>query len=302
MKFLLLIILALSSVSLFAETEAEKIKALEDGGYYFGQDLGNYRGVVVHNNYHAGCKTMKRCHSSSDTGSQRSNYGLKWQCVEFVNRFYSEGMHVPVYYRMNAVNFLHGTSDKFLSYSNGSNNKPRIDDTLVFDTGDGIGHVAVITEVNDTYILTAQQNNTLTEADVALRFPIEYKNGGWTVKHPQVTGWIRLKPDQCQKTIDYYGEDAILGCKACTNDAKTVNEDGSPQVAVGTCRTQTELKGRKLIQDTDGCYRNVPAAECGKLSMDSGEVGCSMNTNNSNFPIFLMIFFISFILIRRKKI
>ena len=68
-------------------------------------------------------------------------YGYKWQCVEYIKRFYYEakGHKMPDVYG-NAKDFFdanveHGTLNEkrgLIQYKNGEDEKPKIDDILVF--------------------------------------------------------------------------------------------------------------------------------------------------------------------------
>ena len=80
-------------------------------------------------------------------------YGQKWQCVEFVKRFYYEakGHKMPNGYG-NAKDFFDDTLPQgaynsqrdLYQYRNGGNMKPAPDDLVVFQRG-LYGHVAIIT-------------------------------------------------------------------------------------------------------------------------------------------------------------
>ncbi|HBI03286.1 MAG TPA: CHAP domain-containing protein, partial [Paenibacillaceae bacterium] len=84
-------------------------------------------------------------------------YGYKWQCVEYVKRFYydAKGHSMPNLYG-NAKDFFNNTLSQgafnkergLYQYLNGGNVKPEPDDLLVFQTG-LYGHVAIITKVDN---------------------------------------------------------------------------------------------------------------------------------------------------------
>lgn len=125
-------------------------------------------------------------------------YGRKWQCVEFVKRYYydSHNHRMPNVWG-HAKDFFdtktaHGTvnSDRgMLQFNNGSNEKPAVNDLLVWNSGP-YGHVAIISQVNEDSITLVQQNiRNAAEAE------IELSNQGSIYSINGTTppaGWLRL--------------------------------------------------------------------------------------------------------------
>ncbi|MDR3585731.1 MAG: CHAP domain-containing protein [Desulfosporosinus sp.] len=126
-----------------------------------GKIIDNYKSVPVYYN-------GPDCTKDKEESFSLDGYycGLKWQCVEFVKRFY----YVAKHHRMpdgfgNAKDFF----DPFLSqgglnqqrglkqYINGGNEKPEPDDILVF-TDPPYGHVAIVTKVTTNTLEVIQQN------------------------------------------------------------------------------------------------------------------------------------------------
>lgn len=123
--------------------------------------MDNYRSVPVY--YNGPDYTKDKGESFSPDGYY---YGLKWQCVEYVKRFYFIAKH----YRMpnvygNAKDFYDpfvpqgGLNQQrgLIQYINGGNEKPETDDILVF-TNPPYGHVAIVTKVTADTIEVIQQN------------------------------------------------------------------------------------------------------------------------------------------------
>jgi len=87
------------------------------------------------------------------------NTGYKWQCVEFINRYYYQiyGMNI----RQNGGHayqyFGSAASRGLIAYANGNSNGPKVGDILCF-SGNTYGHVAIITEVGSNFVKVAQQN------------------------------------------------------------------------------------------------------------------------------------------------
>ncbi len=127
------------------------------------------------------------------------NLGLKWQCVEFVKRYYYEHLHhkMPNAYG-HAKDFYYAAitdgklnSDRnLLQFSNGSISKPQVNDILVFDGNifNKYGHVAIIADVDEGKIEIMQQNVGLTSRD---DIKLQFKNEKWFLKDSSVLGWLR---------------------------------------------------------------------------------------------------------------
>ena len=129
------------------------------------------------------------------------NLGLKWQCVEFVKRYYYNYYHhvMPDTYG-HAKDFFNpqvgdgklNEARGLLQYTNGSISKPQVGDILVEDktTFNSYGHVAIITKVTDNSVEVIQQN-------VGLETRGEYKlsktGDKWKIDSSHVLGWLRMK-------------------------------------------------------------------------------------------------------------
>lgn len=125
-------------------------------------------------------------------------YGRKWQCVEFVKRYYYDAHnhsmpnvwgHAKDFYDIKTT---HGTvnSDRgMLQFKNGSNEKPEVNDLLVWNNGP-YGHVAIVSAVNKNSITLVQQNmRNAAEAKIELNI----QSGIYSINgtNPPV-GWLRL--------------------------------------------------------------------------------------------------------------
>ncbi len=126
-----------------------------------GKEIDNYKNVSI---YHNGIMYTKAYGKNySEDGYY---YGQKWQCVEFVKRFYyqSKEHRMPDVYG-HAKDFFNsdlkqGELNKrrgLVQYVNGGNIKPEPDDLMVF-TDTKFGHVAIVTQVTADYIEVIQQN------------------------------------------------------------------------------------------------------------------------------------------------
>jgi len=124
-------------------------------------------------------------------------YGYKWQCVEYIKRFYYEAKNhkMPDVYG-NAKDFFDDKVENgklnekrgLIQYKNGEDEKPRIDDILVF-TDTTYGHIVIVSEVGDNFIEVIQQNMGSLARD---RFELIYKEGKYFVGGKRVpAGWLR---------------------------------------------------------------------------------------------------------------
>lgn len=126
-----------------------------------GKETDSYKGVAVYYNGKNIEMTIGR-HFSEDG----YYYGEKWQCVEFVKRFYygAKGHRMPDVLG-NAKDFFDPAVPQgklnhrrgLVQYRNGDKVKPEVDDLLVF-TSSKYGHVAIITSVSADAIEIIQQN------------------------------------------------------------------------------------------------------------------------------------------------
>jgi hypothetical protein len=127
------------------------------------------------------------------------NLGFKWQCVEFVKRFYYETYNhkMPESYGHakdffdRKVNTGWNKSRAMKQYANGSTILPREDMILVFDGSDEnpFGHIAIIAEQNDNKISVVQQNWGRT---TRMRLSLIKEGNQYFVDHPDVLGWLSL--------------------------------------------------------------------------------------------------------------
>jgi len=158
-----------------------------------GTKIDEYKGVAVYSN---GTDYMSS-HGLSYS-SDGYYYGYKWQCVEFVKRFYYErfGFEMPDG-AGNAKYFYNPMLDQgdfneqrgLVQYKNGGNVKPKEDDLLVFDKG-YYGHVAIISGVGDDWIEVVQQNSEVSRE----KYELVVKDGTYTIRgEKEPAGWLRLE-------------------------------------------------------------------------------------------------------------
>lgn len=129
------------------------------------------------------------------------NLGLKFQCVEFVKRYYFERFGHKMPNAMgNAKDFFaeavkDGEMNKermLVQYRNGGRSGPEPDDLIVFAPWvlNRYGHVAIVSEVGPDFIEVVQQNPG-PFGSTRERFPLVMHQGRLRVGHDRVLGWLR---------------------------------------------------------------------------------------------------------------
>lgn len=132
------------------------------------------------------------------------NIGLKYQCVEFVKRYYYEFYHHKMpESRGNAKDFFdpHIQSGQInlarglLQFSNGTE-KPQIGDLVIFKGHllNRYGHVAIISNVTNNTIKIIQQNpGPFTPSRVTYPLSVN-QNNQWTIQNSRILGFLRMPP------------------------------------------------------------------------------------------------------------
>ena len=127
------------------------------------------------------------------------NIGLKWQCVEFVKRYYYDHLnhkmpnsygHAKDFFNPSLKDNQKNKDRNLVQFTNGSQLKPQVDDLIIFDANifNAYGHVAIISKVNKNDIEVVQQNVGKESRET---FKLVHKNNKWTVNGNGVLGWLR---------------------------------------------------------------------------------------------------------------
>lgn len=155
-----------------------------------GDRLDSLNGVVVF------------CNGGFSSTSGRNvvdgyNLGLKYQCVEFVKRYYFQRFkhRMPNSYG-NAKDFFDSTvadgalnaARGLLQFTNSSATKPAPDDLLIIDGSrvNPYGHVAIISRVSDGEVEVIQQNTGSTRGT----YDLDMVDGRWRIDNARVLGWL----------------------------------------------------------------------------------------------------------------
>lgn len=157
-----------------------------------GTLIDSYMGVPVYSNG----KDYMSSHGLNFS-SDGYYYGYKWQCVEFVKRFY----YIVYNHSMpdgagNAKYFFNpmlaqgefNEQRGLFQYHNGGDVKPQPGDILVFSEGK-YGHVAIISATGQGWVEVIQQNSEYPRE----RFELQIKKDSYTVigKEKNPAGWLR---------------------------------------------------------------------------------------------------------------
>lgn len=156
-----------------------------------GTVLDSLHGVLVYDNGSMGNVSGRRIVDGY-------NVGLKYQCVEFVKRYYLEhyGHRMPNSYGHAKDLFDTAVADGALNtaralrqFTNPSRTPPAVGDLLVLDgwRGNPYGHVAIISAVENGRIEVVQQN-TGSPRDT---YRLTERDGQWRIASDRVLGRLR---------------------------------------------------------------------------------------------------------------
>ncbi|HKC68158.1 MAG TPA: CHAP domain-containing protein [Bacteroidia bacterium] len=193
MKKSLVLFLILLLVGFVAYKVAKKVNL--NTNYKVGQPLDSLNHVIVY--YNGGVDN----NAGRNMAPDGYNIGIKYQCVEFVKRYYYQYLnHKMPDTHGHAKNFFNDAladstlnpARNLMQYTNGSKAKPMPNDLLVFSGSlfNRYGHVAIISSVTQNQIEIIQQNpgpfGTSRETISLIN-----SNNKWTIDNSRVLGWLR---------------------------------------------------------------------------------------------------------------
>ncbi|SOS47486.1 Amidase [Tenacibaculum dicentrarchi] len=163
----------------------------------FGDKIDSLNGVMVYYNGHVG--TIKGRNRAKDG----YNIGLKYQCVEFVKRYYYEYFkhkmpnsygHAKSFFNTRLKDGKLNKDRNLIQYTNASKWKPKKNDLLVYSGTifNRYGHVSIVSKVTDGKIEIIQQNpGVLGKSRV--EFDLKKENNTWKIENSQILGWLRMR-------------------------------------------------------------------------------------------------------------
>ena len=234
-----------SSDEVCLKTENDELE-----GDYCGTVMASFGGVPAY------CNGDQQTTTESCHGGTQKDFGLEYQCVEYIRRFYENrfGVDTKTYcWQGNAINYYNNTSYNELRglgvFENGTTlGPPQVNDIIIFQlpSNDPWGHVAIVIdsvadveEGKTALVKVIEQNFSRSRAIDSLT--VSKSNGKYLVtRNPpnntyKVKGWARLKQGPIQSAKNYTME---------TEVELTVNGVGVRDKAAGLVVTQIK-KARK---------------------------------------------------------
>ena len=159
----------------------EKIDSLDGVSVYYNGSINTSNGRTVINGY---------------------NVGLKYQCVEFVKRYYLKHYnhkmpnsygHAKDFFQIGIKDGAINNDRGLIQYANPSKTKPQKGDLIVMGAGsEKYGHVAIVSEVGDDYIEIIQQNAGIV-GHSRKKFKLILSNDMYRIEMDRINGWLRKK-------------------------------------------------------------------------------------------------------------
>lgn len=139
--------------------------------------------------------------SGRNTTRDGYNLGLKYQCVEFVKRYYYQHLnhrmpdsygHAKDFFNKDLGDGQRNRRRNLIQYTNPSRSKPRADDLLVFNGSafNSYGHVAIVARVDEDEVEIIQQNPGPLGSSRDT-FTLTSTNGKWVIGNSRILGWLR---------------------------------------------------------------------------------------------------------------
>ena len=193
MKKRILVIFGILILTIIGFFIAKKINI--NPNYEVGQKIDELNGVDVYYNGGVGNVSGRRL---TDDGY---NLGLKYQCVEFVKRYYYEELnhkmpdsygHAKDFFNSNLKDGEKNKQRNLNQFTNPSKSKPQINDLVVYSgtTMNKYGHVSIISNVTENEIEIIQQNPG-PFGKSREKFDLTMENGKWKIKNDRILGWLR---------------------------------------------------------------------------------------------------------------
>lgn len=160
-----------------------------------GQPIDSLNGIVVY--YNGGVDNVAERNTTTDG----YNLGLKYQCIEFVKRYYYEYLghkmpdsygHAKDFYDKMVPDGEINTKRNLVQFTNPSSARPTVSDLLIFDGSllNKYGHVAIVSHVEDNLIEIIQQNPG-PFGKSRESYILDNRGGKWKINNSKILGWLR---------------------------------------------------------------------------------------------------------------
>ena len=164
-----------------------------------GDTIDEFNGVYVY--YNGGVNQSQ----GRNLSTEGYNIGIKYQCVEFVKRYYLEKFnlkmpdamgHAKHFYNPKVPSGSINEKRGLIQYSNGSKDIPQVNDLIVFSPTitNPYGHVAIVSMVTSNTLQVVQQNAGPFSSSRAT-YALKNIDGKWYVQGKSTLGWLRMPPE-----------------------------------------------------------------------------------------------------------
>jgi surface antigen len=174
----------------------------------FGTYLGQFAEVAAYSNGSA-------LYASYVNNSVNGIYtGMKWQCVEYVRRYFLSTFNTDLASKYNGnANYWYTNAAAMglEQYANGGTTPPQVGDILCATGPSSNGHVAIIKRITGSKIFTAQQNFANDSTDLDKPLTLTVSNGTYTVSgYTGIQGWLRKPATPGQATATWHPDGSLL--------------------------------------------------------------------------------------------
>ncbi len=163
--------------------------------YVIGQPLDSLNGVKVY--YNGGVDNVVERNVTKDN----YNLGLKYQCVEFVKRYYYEHYnhkmpdaygHAKDFFDPKIKDGELNLNRNLIQYTNPGKARPEIGDLVIFSGSllNRFGHVAIISQVSENEVEIIQQNPGPFSSSREV-FALKNQEGNYKIENDRLLGWLR---------------------------------------------------------------------------------------------------------------
>jgi surface antigen len=157
-----------------------------------GEPIDSLNGVTVY--YNGSISNV----SGRNLTEDNYNLGQKYQCVEFVKRYYYEHYqhkmpdsygHAKDFFEDKLKDGKINEKRALVQYRNPSQSQPKAGDLVIFRKS-RYGHVAIVSDVRESEIEIIQQNPGKF-AKSRINIPVNFKDGLWYIDNGRILGWLR---------------------------------------------------------------------------------------------------------------
>ena len=173
----------------------QKSKSINfNSAYEVGQPIDSLNGVIVY--YNGGVAHTKDRNLSEDG----YNIGIRWQCVEFIKRYYYEHFnhkmpdtygHAKHFFDASVKDGEMNNARNLYQFTNPSQYQPKVDEILVIGATlhNRYGHVAIISKVENHQIEIIQQNpGPFGKSRINIPLIFDKKEQEWYLEKANIQG------------------------------------------------------------------------------------------------------------------